>query len=161
MGMSKVKEAVEIYDQCIVTFSIFLAAKLQGPRVTAVTTKARAAAKKALEKEEQNNTKQNNNSNPNSMEITSNSEANETNNNNDPDDVLNEFFNEIVEAANPPQKQEKRLVDDTPIETSTAFQQLNRLLQVNYKWKNLNPFVVLMLPEEATKEDIKQRYYKV
>lgn len=161
MGLCEYKNALDSYEQCINNNNTIyiLAVKLQGPRVSSTTSKGRISAKKAFEEENNKSTINNGNEiNSNEMPIIKSENENV---NIDTDDVLDEFFSEIVEATNPPQKQEKRLVDDTPIETSTPFQQLNRLLQVNYKWKNLNPFVVLMLPEVATKEDIKQRYYKV
>lgn len=161
MGLCEYKNALDSYEQCINNNNTIyiLAVKLQGTRVSSTTSKGRISAKKAFEEENNKSTINNGNEiNSNEMPIIKSENENV---NIDTDDVLDEFFSEIVEATNPPQKQEKRLVDDTPIETSTPFQQLNRLLQVNYKWKNLNPFVVLMLPEVATKEDIKQRYYKV
>ena len=40
----------------------------------------------------------------------------------------------------------------------TAGEELDRLTQKNFKWLNLNPFLVLNLPTTATGEDIKQRY---
>ena len=40
----------------------------------------------------------------------------------------------------------------------TAKEELERLLQKNYAWINLNPFVILQLPITATSEDVKQRY---
>jgi DnaJ domain len=38
---------------------------------------------------------------------------------------------------------------------------MSRLLSANYKWKNLNPYEVLMLDTDATPEDIKARYRKL
>lgn len=35
---------------------------------------------------------------------------------------------------------------------------MDRLLQTNYKWRNLNPFEVLQLPTDASEDDVKRRY---
>jgi DnaJ family protein C protein 8 len=43
----------------------------------------------------------------------------------------------------------------------TSQEQIDRVLQVNYQWKNLNPYDVLQLDIDATEEDIKLRYRKL
>lgn len=40
----------------------------------------------------------------------------------------------------------------------TAATQIERLLQENYEWRNLNPFFVLDVPPDATVEEISRRY---
>ena len=45
--------------------------------------------------------------------------------------------------------------------TGTSEEQIERLLQSNYAWKNLNPYEVLQLDVDATEEDIKLRYRKL
>lgn len=40
----------------------------------------------------------------------------------------------------------------------TASSQIERLLQENYEWRNLNPFFVLDVPPTATVEEISRRY---
>ena len=54
-----------------------------------------------------------------------------------------------------------RQVDDSIIINSTPLEQIERLTQQNSFWKNLNPYNVLLLPVEATDEDIKQRYHRL
>ena len=54
-----------------------------------------------------------------------------------------------------------RQVDDSVITNSTPMEQVERLTQKNSFWKNLNPYHVLMLPVDATDEDIKQRYHRL
>ena len=39
--------------------------------------------------------------------------------------------------------------------------QIARIISPNYKWKNLNPYEVLMLDTDATPEDVKGRYRKL
>ena len=39
--------------------------------------------------------------------------------------------------------------------------QLDRLLQRNHAWINLNPFEVLQLPPEASEDDVKARFRKL
>lgn len=171
MGMKKYKEAVNCYEQSEI---------IQGVKITAATVKGMELAKQAYEKEiadkekekenkndnknESNNDNKNNNKNEN-MEIENNQnnqkEKENKNTGGNEDDILNSFFTELTKATNPAQKKGERKFTDEEVEKFTAEDQLNRLLQKNYKWKNLNPFVVLMLTEDATKEDIKQRYYKL
>lgn len=170
MGMKKYKEAVNCYEQSEI---------IQGVKITAATVKGMELAKQAYEKEiadkekekenindnknENNNDNKNNNKNEN-MEIENNQNNQKEENKNtggNEDDILNSFFTELTKATNPAQKKGERKFTDEEVEKFTAEDQLNRLLQKNYKWKNLNPFVVLMLTEDATKEDIKQRYYKL
>lgn len=73
------------------------------------------------------------------------------------------FFSEVGNGGSTrdPTKAGLRMVDDAVIEQSTAAQQIDRLLQQNHFWKNLNPYTVLLLPVIATEEDIKQRYHKL
>lgn len=75
-------------------------------------------------------------------------------------DPLSSFFSEIQgEKDNaPPPKVERVLTDKyTNQEMGTPLEQMNRLLQQHYKWKNLNAFDALQLGADATVEDIKQR----
>ena len=72
------------------------------------------------------------------------------------------FFSEVGDAtARDPTKIGLRMVDDEVVEKSTPEEQIARVLQQNYFWKNLNPYKVLLLPPIATDEDIKQRYHKL
>lgn len=76
-------------------------------------------------------------------------------------DPLSSFFSEIQgEKDNaPPPKVERVLTDKyTNQELGTPQEQMDRLLEQNYKWKNLNAFDTLQLGADATVEDIKQRY---
>jgi len=53
------------------------------------------------------------------------------------------FFDAVGSAQERgPTKGGKRIVDDLVIEQSTADDQIARVLQPNYFWKNLNPFKV-------------------
>jgi hypothetical protein len=54
-----------------------------------------------------------------------------------------------------------RRVNDDVIESSTAELEIDRLCKGDSKWRNLNPFSVLLLPPDCTTEDIKQRYRKL
>jgi DnaJ family protein C protein 8 len=84
----------------------------------------------------------------------------------DEGDELDDFFNEVEEAA-----QEvvlAKVEEGKPLATNaiknqkrnlgTSVQQIDRLLQENYKWRNLNPFFVLDLDHVANKDDISRRY---
>lgn len=76
-------------------------------------------------------------------------------------DPLSSFFSEIEGDKDkaPPAKVERVLNDKyTTQELGTPKEQMDRLLQQNYKWKNLNAFDALQLGGDATVEDIKQRY---
>ena len=76
-------------------------------------------------------------------------------------DPLSSFFSEIQgeESKPPPPKKVERVLHDkyTNQELGTPKEQMDRLLQHNYKWKNLNAFETLQLGPDATVEDIKQR----
>lgn len=77
-----------------------------------------------------------------------------------PADPLSSFLADIQgeKDAPPPPKVEKVLNDKyTNQELGTPQEQMDRLLQQNYKWKNLNAFETLQLGADATVEDIKQR----
>ncbi|CAJ1953743.1 unnamed protein product [Cylindrotheca closterium] len=79
------------------------------------------------------------------------------------DDLLNDFFDEVEEVTT---KKEDELKADKATNfikndrktLGSAKQQMDRLLQSNYEWRNLNPFYVLQLPVEATDDDISRRY---
>lgn len=76
-------------------------------------------------------------------------------------DPLSSFFSEIEgEKAKPPPAKAERVLHDkyTNQELGTPKEQMDRLLQHNYKWKNLNAFETLQLGPDATVEDIKQRW---
>lgn len=76
-------------------------------------------------------------------------------------DPLSSFFSELQgERDNAVPKKVERVLNDkyTNQELGTPKEQMDRLLQHNYKWKNLNAFESLQLGEDATVEDIKQRY---
>lgn len=75
-------------------------------------------------------------------------------------DPLSSFFSELDGAREkaPPQKVERVLnAKYTNQDLGTPKEQMDRLLQHNYKWKNLNAFETLQLGSDATVEDIKQR----
>lgn len=75
-------------------------------------------------------------------------------------DPLSSFFSELHgERENaPPQRVERVLHEKyTEQDLGTPKEQMDRLLQHNYKWKNLNAFDALQLGQDATVEDIKQR----
>ncbi|CAM9643839.1 unnamed protein product, partial [Hapterophycus canaliculatus] len=79
-------------------------------------------------------------------------------------DPLSSFFSDLKgeQKKAQPQKVERVLHDKyTNQNMGTPKEQMDRLLQHNFKWKNLNAFEVLQLGQDATVEDIKQRYRKL
>lgn len=75
-------------------------------------------------------------------------------------DPLSSFFSEIKcdkDNTHPPKVE--RLLNEkySDQELGTPQEQMDRLLQHNFKWKNLNAFETLQLGADATVEDIKQR----
>jgi DnaJ family protein C protein 8 len=85
------------------------------------------------------------------------------------EDDLDDFFNdvEVVESTVAKEKEdlaiEKPAVATNKIAThkkdmGTAADQIERLLEENYKWRNLNPFFVMDLPHTASSDDISRRY---
>ncbi len=79
------------------------------------------------------------------------------------DDLLGDFFGEIdattTEVVN--EREVKPQDKYTNQDLGTGNSQIDRLLQTNYKWKNLNPFEVMMLDVDANPEDVKLRYKKL
>ena len=82
------------------------------------------------------------------------------------DDMLDDFFNEVDEAATAVQASKELAAQ--PVATDaikhhkrdlgTAAEQIERLLASNYEWRNLNPYFVLDLPHTCTAEDVSRRY---
>lgn len=82
------------------------------------------------------------------------------------DDLLGDFFGDIaatVEAKSSaaPKKDIKPQEKFSSQNLGTSSSNIDRLLQVNYEWKNLNPFNVMMLKVDANAEDVKLRYRKL
>lgn len=88
----------------------------------------------------------------------------------EPKDDLDDFFNDVETAASQVAKEKEIAAAEAMIQKptdaikkskkglGTAKTQIERLLQTNYKWKNLNPYYVLDVPHTATKEEISKRY---
>lgn len=78
--------------------------------------------------------------------------------------MLASFLEEVSApptVKEPPRDQKALTPKYTEQELGTPQEIIDRLLQQNYQWKNLNPYYVLDLDIDATEEDIKQRYRKV
>ncbi len=82
--------------------------------------------------------------------------------NDDDDDSLNDFFEDVEEVIKKPKVESKpsatNNVKNEKVVLGTAKEQMDRLLQTNFEWRNLNPFYVLQLPHTATEDDIARRY---
>lgn len=89
--------------------------------------------------------------------------------NDEEDDLLDDFFSEVEKVTDKKPKPVK--TDEAKSESAgariktqindlgTSSSQIDRLLQVNYEWKNLNPFNVLDLPHTIDDEStISARY---
>ena len=77
------------------------------------------------------------------------------------EDPLASFFTAIEgkQQKPPPAKVERVLHDKyTSQDLGSPKEQMDRLLQHNYKWKNLNAFEALQLGPDATVEDVKHRW---
>eukprot|EP00520_Triparma_pacifica_P012614 CAMPEP_0118641292 /NCGR_PEP_ID=MMETSP0785-20121206/5203_1 /TAXON_ID=91992 /ORGANISM="Bolidomonas pacifica, Strain CCMP 1866" /LENGTH=379 /DNA_ID=CAMNT_0006532725 /DNA_START=1148 /DNA_END=2283 /DNA_ORIENTATION=- len=80
------------------------------------------------------------------------------------EDLLGDFFGDItatLEAKAPPKKELLPQDKYKQQKLGTSKENIARLLQVNYAWKNLNPFNVMMLDVDANIEDVKLRYKKL
>ena len=73
-------------------------------------------------------------------------------------DVLFRSLERDQELKNSVEKGGRVTNDD---EIKSSVEELDRVLGRNYEWVNLNPFLVLKLPVNATDEDVKQRYRKL
>mmetsp|Transcript_43166 Transcript_43166/g.46838 ORF Transcript_43166/g.46838 Transcript_43166/m.46838 type:complete len:416 (-) Transcript_43166:175-1422(-) len=78
----------------------------------------------------------------------------------DEDALLNDFFNDVEEVVT---KKIKKSLPTNAIRNDrknlgTTHEQIERLMQPRYEWRNLNSFYVLQLPFNATNDDISRRY---
>jgi len=79
------------------------------------------------------------------------------------DDLLNGFFDEVEEVTTKKKEQVEEpskdvvvvvatnKVKNEKVALGTAKEQMDRLLQTNYEWRNLNPYYVLQLPHVSLK----------
>jgi tetratricopeptide (TPR) repeat protein len=80
------------------------------------------------------------------------------------DDLLGDFFADVEEITK--KKSAEEMEENAPTNAikndrqalGTSQEQIERLLQTNYEWRNLNAFKVLQLPEKASEDDISRRY---
>jgi DnaJ family protein C protein 8 len=90
---------------------------------------------------------------------------------NEEDDLLDDFFSEVeavTDKKKKPDGEEEPDNDEAPRknaikahlqELGSSKEEMDRLLQRHYEWKNLNPYRVLVLdPTTSTQEDISRRY---
>ena len=89
----------------------------------------------------------------------------------DGDDLLDDFFSEVEKATEKPKPAKRNEENDNGdgaknrIKTQlndlgTSKSQIERLLQVNYEWKNLNPFYVLDIPHTIDDDSIISARYR-
>jgi len=96
------------------------------------------------------------------MESTNKSAKEEEEDRYDEDDLLNDFFDEVEEVV--AKKKEASALSTNAIRNDretlgTTKDQIERLLQPRYEWRNLNPYFVLQLTAAtATDDDISRRY---
>lgn len=112
-------------------------------------------------------------------EQAQNAEVTETNNNGErgeEDDLLDDFFSEVEKATEKPMPSAREDSNSTNGKSDgddctkriklqlndlgTSTSQINRLLQTNYEWKNLNPFYVLDIPHTIEDESIISARYR-
>ena len=86
------------------------------------------------------------------------------------DDLLDDFFSEVEKVEKPkpqtettPSSDQGESINRIKIQLSdlgTSASQINRLLQTNYDWKNLNPFYVLDVPHTIDDESVLSARYR-
>ena len=86
------------------------------------------------------------------------------------DDLLDDFFSEVEKVEKPkpqtettPSSDQGESINRIKIQLSdlgTSASQINRLLQTNYEWKNLNPFYVLDVPHTIDDESVLSARYR-
>lgn len=84
------------------------------------------------------------------------------------DDLLDDFFSEVEKATEKPKPTKKSEPDEEATnriktqlnDLGTSQSQIDRLLQVNYEWKNLNPFYVLDIPHTIDDDSIISARYR-
>jgi DnaJ family protein C protein 8 len=83
------------------------------------------------------------------------------------DDLLDDFFSEVEKATEKPSKPDN-VSNEEPTnriktqlnDLGTSKSQIDRLIQVNYEWKNLNPFYVLDIPHTIDDDSIISARYR-
>lgn len=93
---------------------------------------------------------------------------NENNGGDEEDDLLDDFFSEVEKATEKPKPTTKSEPDEEATnriktqlnDLGTSQSQIDRLLQVNYEWKNLNPFYVLDIPHTIDDDSIISARYR-
>lgn len=78
-------------------------------------------------------------------------------------DLLDDFFDQVetVTTKKPKPKEEpvsNNIIKEQKTDLGTPESQIARLLAPNYKWRNLNPFLVLDISHEASYDDVSRRY---
>ena len=87
------------------------------------------------------------------------------------EDLLDDFFSEVEKATEKPIPPKSKPDNDTGEEPTNRIKtqlhdlgisksQIDRLLQVNYEWKNLNPFYVLDIPHTIDDDSIISARYR-
>jgi len=90
---------------------------------------------------------------------------------NEEDDLLDDFFDEVEKVSEKPKpsksdeangenKTEPKRIKTQINDLGTSNSQIDRLLQVNYEWKNLNPFHVLDIPHTVDDDSIISARYR-
>ena len=91
--------------------------------------------------------------------------------NDEEDDLLDDFFSEVekvTEKPKPAKSDEAKNTGENKTnrikaqisDLGTSTSQIERLLQVNYEWKNLNPYYVLDIPHTVDDESIISARYR-
>ncbi|KAL7509611.1 hypothetical protein ACHAXN_006568 [Cyclotella atomus] len=88
---------------------------------------------------------------------------------NEEDDLLDDFFSEVEAATENPKPRNESPEDQDDSKNrikihlndlGTSASQIDRLLQTNYEWKNLNPFYVLDIPHTVDDESVISARYR-
>jgi len=80
------------------------------------------------------------------------------------DDLLDDFFSEVEQVSEKKPKKEnakpEKRIKEQLKDLGTSTQEIDRLLEVNYEWKNLNPFYVLGIPHQIDDESVISTRYR-
>ena len=81
------------------------------------------------------------------------------------DDLLDDFFSEVEQVSEKKPKEDKpedntKRIKEQLKDLGTSTQEIDRLLEVNYEWKNLNPFYVLGIPHQIDDDSVISTRYR-
>ncbi len=171
-SLGRYNEAATVYSKVLDEFEPSNAAALAGledcrsKQQSAREEKEREASRLQMELDRQKAEKKGSGKQNNSASLEKGDEA---------DDLLDDFFSEVEKVSERPKsaiseegsgnggdcaEETTNRIKTQLNDLGTSASQIDRLLQINYEWKNLNPFHVLDIPHDIDDDSIISARYR-